>query len=157
MASSDSSARMMSFGRSSISLSFGMRASDLGEPVAERQLDPGRLQAQRSSARNPRLDRVVRAAMMDHELLRRIDDQVVLHARHLEVAGELAARVMVERSRREHLDDDDGVRNLYGISGEALAAIDECIRLVGDTRTDPNRHAVRKHPAWNSGAADRGT
>jgi restriction endonuclease HindI-like protein len=113
--------------------------------VRQGQLQARRIKRDRTLAHGIRDDCAGgRAPMVHDQRLRRIDDQVVHHTCHPEVAGELHGRGDTAGRGREHLDHDDRIRHDDRRRRQLGAAIDHRVRLVGGAVVDANRRAVHQ-------------
>ena len=106
-------------------------------------------------AQDAGLDRAVPGALVvDHDAPVGVDDQVVLDAANGEIAVELHPVVVRRRARREHFDHDDRVRDFHRVEVGRGRTNDKRVRLERRPSGDPNRHAVGKHAAGQSRAAE---
>ena len=83
-----------------------------------------------------------RLRMVGHGTRVGIDDQIMLHARQLEIADELGARVRMRGRRRDHFHDDHRVGKPSFPSQQWRSKPDGSIRLVGRVGVGRDRHAV---------------
>lgn len=93
--------------------------------------------------------------MVDDNPLLDVHDQIMEDGRQREIAGELDRIVDVPRSRRQHLHDDDGVRNFNGVVRLFRSAIDKGIGFIGRDLVHPDSGTVRHHMARDARFADR--
>ena len=125
------------------------------EQIPDREVEARRVEPQRARSEDPGPDLLAIAPMVDDQALVGVDLEVVLDARHAEIAAELDASVVVPRARRRDLDDDQGVRDLDHVAVEGVPATDQHVGPERGRAVDPDRDAVDISPARHAGRDDR--
>ena len=101
-----------------------------------------------------RLIRII-TSVVDHRLIRGLDDQVVPHGRYAKVFFHFAAWVALVPGGRDGLHNDVRINDFRRTVIQLNAAADQSVRLVDRGGVDPHRHPVRKRLAFRSGVSDR--
>jgi hypothetical protein len=99
-------------------------------------------------------DAVHAALMVGHGPILPIDNEVVLDARHLEIALELRRGVTLSSRRRQHLHDDDGVWHLERRRLGLGQWRHQCVRLERRTGTDPDCWSCGGGIKWHARRLD---